>query len=142
MTQLNEAIVNFHKADRLEKQAKELRGVARAVIVAELKAGTIKAGKHSYGETTIEITQPMAKGRPAEFDQTRAMEFRVFCEDTYGSLLPAFKDTVTTTVDIQVLFALMKAVDADKTSLLSKVEDFIIPASEDIPMEPRVRALK
>lgn len=140
MTQFNEAIVNFHRADTMEKKAKEIRTVARAVIVAELQAGTIKTGKHTYGEHTIEITQPMRKGQPATFDQTKADDFKVFCEDTYRSLLPAFKDTVTTTVNIEVLFALLKAVDADKTGLLAKVETFIIPASEDIEMEPRVKA--
>ena len=140
MTQFNEAIVNFHKADRLEKTAKEMRTLARAQILAELEAGNIKAGKHTYGDHTIEITVPVSKGTPMSFDQSKAQEFRIFCEDTYQSLLPAFTETTVHEVNIEVLMALLKAVEADKTTLLTQVEKFLIPAVAGSPMEPRVKA--
>ena len=137
---LSEAVIKFHKADEMEKKAKELRTESRAIILEGLDDGLITAGDLVAGDKKVTVMVPMSKGKPSKFDQTRATEFREFCEDAYSLLLPAFTEEVTHTVNIEVLFALVKAVPTGKDALLAKIEECIIPAVEGAPMEPRVKA--
>ena len=138
--ELDMAVVQFHKSDELKKAADLMREESRGTILLALEQGLCQAGDIIAGDKKVRLTVPMSKGKPASFDQSKAEEFMGFCKDTYRSLLPAFTSTTTHVVNFEVLLALLKAVGADKTSLLSKVEGYIIPAVEGVPMEPRLKA--
>ena len=143
--EIRDAVLKFHKADEFEKKGKELRAESRATILEGLTSGSITAGDLIVGEVKVKVTVPMSKVKPAEFDQEKAQEFKEFCEDTYRFLLPAFTTKTTHIVNIEVLFALMKAVEdetdnASKIALLDKIERYIIPEVGSVAMEPRVKA--
>ena len=143
--EISDAVIKFHKADEMEKKAKELRSSSRVVILDALKAGLIQAGDLVAGDKKVKVSVPMSKGTDMSFDQSKAEEFKVFCEDTYPSLIPAFTEETVHTVNIEVLMALMKAVEdetdnASKIALLDRVEQYIIPEVKSVAMEPRVKA--
>lgn len=138
--ELDEAIIQFHKADELKKTADKMREASRNTILLALEEGLCLAGDISAGGKKVQITVPMSKAKPSEFNQAKATEFHEFVEDAYPLLLPAFTKEVTYTVSFEVLVALLKAVDGDKDALLSRVETFITPAVESKPLEPRLKA--
>ena len=137
---ISDAVIRFHKADEMEKKAKEFRKESRDTIIQGLVDGTIKAGDLVVGDKRVKVTIPMSKSQPSKFDQTKATELFVFVEDAYSLLLPAFTEQTTHTVNIEVLFALMKAITTDKDALITRVEGCIIPAADSIALEPRLKA--
>ena len=139
-TDISDAVIRFHKADEMEKKAKEFRKESRDTIIQGLTDGVIVAGDLVVGDKRVKVTIPMSKAQPSTFDQTKATELFAFVEDAYSLLLPAFTEQTTHTVNIEVLFALMKAIDTDKHALLAKVNECIIPSAVSLPLEPRLKA--
>ena len=140
-TAVDEAVVKFHKADELEKSAKELRNTCRATILAALDQGVIKVGMIEAGGKKVSVVVPMSKAKPISFDQDKAEEFHIYIEDAYPMLLPATEAVTTYKVNLEVLLTLMKTVEGAKDMLIAKVvEDYLIPATESEPMTPRLQA--
>ena len=139
-TDISDAVIRFHKADEMEKKAKEFRKESRDTIIKGLKDGVIQEGDLIVGDKKVKVTIPMSKAQPSTFDQTKAGELFAFCEDTYSLLLPAFTEQRTHTVNIEVLFALMKTINIDKDALVVRVGECIIPSAVSIPLEPRLKA--
>ncbi len=137
---LDEAVVKFHKADELEKSAKELRNTSRATILLALKQGTIDEGIIEAGGKKVSVVVPMSKAKDISFDQDKAEKLHDYLEDAYPALLPATESKTTYTVNLEVLLALMKSVEGGKDLLIAKVEDCLIPATESAPMTPRLQA--
>ncbi len=138
--EIDEAIVKFHKADELEKSAKELRDKSRAIILKALDTGLIKAGDIEANGKKVSVVVPMSKAKDISFNQDKAEELRGYLEDAYPALLPATEEKTTYTVNLEVLLALMKSVEGGKDLLIAKVEDCLIPATESEPMTPRLKA--
>ena len=81
-----EAVRDFHKADALEKQAKQLRDAARKILIAyESQEGSpfVPAEDSESGKTvecktgnglTARITHPTSAALPSRFDTTRTQE--------------------------------------------------------------------
>ena len=139
-TEISDAVIRFHKADEMEKKAKEFRKESRDTILKGLEDGVIQAGDLVVGDKKVKVTIPMSKAQLSSFDQTKATELFAFVEDAYSLLLPAFTAQTTQTVNIEVLFALMKAIDTNKDVLIAKVGECIIPGVDSEPLEPRLKA--
>ena len=138
--ELEGAIVLFHQADEMEKKAGALRKESRATIIQGYREGMFQPGKVEAGGKTIKFSVPKRKSTPAMFNQDKAEEFHVFCEDTHKFLLAAFTITTTYEVNFEVLTALMKTVETDKYSLIARIEGYLLPAIEGKDMEPRIQA--
>ena len=138
--ELDEAIIKFHKSDELKKAADSMRDASRTIILRALDEGLCQVGDIMAGGKKVKITVPMSKAKPSEFDQSKALEFKNFCADTYPSLLPAFTSKTVHTVSFEVLMALLKTVDIGRDALLTKVETFITPSVESKALEPRLKA--
>ncbi len=140
---LDEAIIKFHKADEIEKSAKDMRAAARQTIIGALEAGAIQPGIIvSSTEKKVQVTVPMKKGKETSFDQSKAENFFQLVEDAYPALVPAIDEVTTYTVNLEVLLALMKHLEAgeEKTNLIGTVHNYLIPATDDEPMAPRLQA--
>ncbi len=87
--EIDEAIVKFHKADELEKSAKELRERSRATILTALDMGLIQTGDIEANGKKVSVVIPMSKAKPISFNQDKAEELRSYLEDAYPTLLPA-----------------------------------------------------
>ncbi len=135
---LDEAIIKFHKADEIEKSAKDMRAVARETIIGALEAGTIEAGVIEAQGKKIQVSVPMKKGKETSFDQSKAEKFHGLVEDTYPVLLPAIDEVTTYKVNLEVLLALMKS--GASPQLIATVETYLTPATDDEPMAPRLQA--
>lgn len=143
MTQdeLDQAIADFHKADTIQTQATELRDAAREKILQAKEEGLCEVGKvkNSDGSLTVSITQPMKKGQPPRFDEDRTEDFYRYIEDIQPDLLPkVFK--VHHTLDLEKLFDLMKGgmVRVGKQAFIDTLSEYMLPATDDEPMSPRV----
>lgn len=141
--ELDQAIRDFHKADSIEKQAKDLREHARLNILIAREEGLCKAGtvQTSDGTMKVTITVPMKKGLPARFDDSRVEDFYRFVEDTMPALTEQAFQTQHT-LDFEKLCDLIKVAPETDTrlTLIDTLGSYMLPATDDEAMSPRVAA--
>lgn len=155
--ELRQALIDFNKADHIEKTAKALRENARQKLLTAFEEGEVspvmflqdEPGAKSWeARTTNEdggvvgarITIPTKKGQPSQFDQSEAERLYRLLEDVDTAALGTFD--VSFVLNEERWMAYLREQDeAVRGKLAALMLPFVLPSTPDEEMAPRVTKL-